>query len=362
MPSAKQTAELAADPLPWQRIPWLAGELHDVVDDHEVAVEVLLGDDPQLVLDPLAGLAVVRLVGVPLGEAALGELAQPAGRRPPVGHELRQPGRPSGGRRRPRRRSRRCAPPRPGSARTGAPSPPPSAGWPSRTPAASRPSRPGCAARGRRPSRRPPGAARAGRSGRCWSRRRAARGRRRAGRAGRCAAESAGNPWSISSTTTCSCPNSAVSRSSSSAAYDGPRVQRLAHHALAAAGEHQPVPAAALGQLVEVVDRSALLVAAQLGVGDRAGQPVVALDAAREHQQVAALGVGDAVLRLGQAEGELGAVDRLQTQPGGVQLGGLGEQRRAVEPVVVGDRQRVQARAGAPRAPGGRGRWRRRGS
>ena len=58
-----------------------------------------------------------------------------------------------------------------------------------------------------------------------------------------------------------------------------------------------------------------------------------------QHQQVAPLGVGNAVLRSGQAQGELGAED------GGKVVGrrGLGQHRRAVEAVVVGDRERVEA-------------------
>ena len=114
--------------------------------------------------------------------------------------------------------------------------------------------------------------------------------------------------------------------------------QRLPHRALAAAGEHHPVAAAPLAELVEVVDRAALLVAAQVRLGHRRGEPVVALDPARQHQQVAALGVGDAVLRAAQPERELGAED------GGQVVGGcgLGQHRGAVEAVVVGDRERVQ--------------------
>ena len=117
------------------------------------------------------------------------------------------------------------------------------------------------------------------------------------------------------------------------------RRERLPHRTLAAAGEHRPVAAPLLGQLVEVVDGSALLVAAQVGVGHRRGQPVVALDAPRQHQQVAALGVGHAVLRPAESERQLGAED------GGQVVGGrrLGQHGRAVEAVVVGDREGVQA-------------------
>ena len=115
--------------------------------------------------------------------------------------------------------------------------------------------------------------------------------------------------------------------------------ERLADQALAAAGEDVPVVAALLGQLFEVVERTSLLVAAQLRLGDRPRQPVVALDAAGEHQQVAALGIGDALLRDGEPERQLGAVHRAQRR---ILLGRLGEAHRAVEAVVVGDRERRQ--------------------
>ena len=117
--------------------------------------------------------------------------------------------------------------------------------------------------------------------------------------------------------------------------------QRLLDRALAAARQHHPVAAPALAQLVEVVDRAALLVAAQVRVGHRRGEPVVALDPARQHQQVAALGVGHAVLRAGEPEGQLGAEDGGQV----VRRRGLGQHRGAVEAVVVGDREGVQAEA-----------------
>jgi hypothetical protein len=114
--------------------------------------------------------------------------------------------------------------------------------------------------------------------------------------------------------------------------------ERLAHEALAAAGEHVPVPAALLGQLLEVVDRSALLVAGQLRLGDGGGQPVVALHTAGEHEQVAALGVGHPLLRCREAERQLRAEDRRQAQL----LCRLGEAGHTVEAVVVGQGQRLQ--------------------
>ena len=100
-------------------------------------------------------------------------------------------------------------------------------------------------------------------------------------------------------------------------------------------------PWAVAASSAEVVERPALLVAAQLGLGDRPGQLVVAGHASGEHQQVLALGVGHPVLRHGQTERELGAVDRAQV----VRRRGLGEPRRGVEAVVVGDGQRIQAEA-----------------
>ena len=116
--------------------------------------------------------------------------------------------------------------------------------------------------------------------------------------------------------------------------------QRLANQTLATAGEDVPVAAPLLGQLLEVVERSTFLVAAQLRLGDRPGQPVVSLDAAGEHEQVAALGVGDPLLRGRETERQLRPVHRAQRR---VLLGRLREPHRAVEAVVVGDGQRGQA-------------------
>ena len=71
-----------------------AGEVDDVVHDHEVAREVLLLDDPELVLEPVAGLLLVRHPDVALGEAVLGEHPQPRRRRVAGGDlPLRQRGR-----------------------------------------------------------------------------------------------------------------------------------------------------------------------------------------------------------------------------------------------------------------------------
>ncbi len=114
--------------------------------------------------------------------------------------------------------------------------------------------------------------------------------------------------------------------------------QRLRDEALAAAGQHRPVAAPTLAQLVEVVDRSPLLVAAQVGIGHRRGESVVALDPACQHEQVAALGVRHTVLRAREPQGQLGAED------GGQVVGRrcLGQHRSRVEAVVIGERERVQ--------------------
>ena len=65
-----------------------------------------------------------------------------------------------------------------------------------------------------------------------------------------------------------------------------------------------------LSQFLQVVRRTSLLVATQLSLGDGGGQPVVALNTPGQDEEVGALGVGDAVLWCGEAEGEFGAVDR----------------------------------------------------
>src|SRR5699024_2459067 len=64
------------------------------------------------------------------------------------------------------------------------------------------------------------------------------------------------------------------------------RLERAAHAGLAAAGEHQPVPGGQVGQLLGLVVGLTLGAAGQVGVGDRPGQPPVALRPAGQHQQV----------------------------------------------------------------------------
>ena len=104
---------------------------------------------------------------------------------------------------------------------------------------------------------------------------------------------------------------------------------------LTAAGQDLPMAVGGLGELVQVVDRAALLVPAELGGGDRRRQPVVALDPPSQHQQMPALRVGHPVLRGAQAQRQFGAVH------GGQVVGQrcLGEPRRGVQPVVIGQGQ-----------------------
>jgi hypothetical protein len=110
--------------------------------------------------------------------------------------------------------------------------------------------------------------------------------------------------------------------------------ERSRYGALATAGERHPVPAMCRRQLGQVVDRAALS-PAHLGGGDGAGQPPVPVGVAGQDQQVAALGVGDPVLALGQPEAQLGAEDGPDPGPSG----GLGEADHPVHAVVVGERQ-----------------------
>ena len=61
---------------------------------------------------------------------------------------------------------------------------------------------------------------------------------------------------------------------------------------LAAPGEDLPVPAVAVGQVVEGEDRLPLLPAGQVGLGDDPAEAGVALGVPGQHHQVGAVGVG----------------------------------------------------------------------
>src|SRR5690606_26122706 len=111
--------------------------------------------------------------------------------------------------------------------------------------------------------------------------------------------------------------------------------QPLTYTAFSTAGEDRPVFARARGEVVQIVDRSPLLAAAQLGPGDSTGQPVIALQTASEHEKVLTDRIGNAVLRPGQPQRQFGTEDRLHL--GAADVGCLGETGGTVETVMVGD-------------------------
>ena len=106
-----------------------------------------------------------------------------------------------------------------------------------------------------------------------------------------------------------------------------------------ATGQDHPRAGAALGQFLQVVKRSPLLIAAQLCLSDRRGKPVVALDTTSQNEQVLPLRIGDAVLGNCQAERELGAVNGFEV----ICQRCFGNPGRCVEAVMVGDCQPGQA-------------------
>ncbi len=125
------------------------------------------------------------------------------------------------------------------------------------------------------------------------------------------------------------------------------------HRALATPGEHQPVAlvggrGAGAAGAAEVGQGQAgpALLAAQLGVADGPGQQRVAAGVAGQHHQVALVGarprVGLPHRHPPPPEGELAAEDGGQAEL----AGGLGHAHHPVEPVVVGDGQRLEAESG----------------
>ena len=114
--------------------------------------------------------------------------------------------------------------------------------------------------------------------------------------------------------------------------------ERPAHGALSAPRQHRPFAARRRGERFEFVDRAPLLGSLKLGVRDGAGESVIALLAAAQHEQVGAHRIGFALLRLGELKRELGPEYGLQLQ----RFGRLGKPDDAVEAVVVGDCERVQ--------------------
>jgi hypothetical protein len=81
--------------------------------------------------------------------------------------------------------------------------------------------------------------------------------------------------------------------------------QRPRYQALAAAGEHQHVAAQVGGDLFQVVDRPALLLAGEVGFGHDPAQPGVPLRPAGKRKQVRPDRVRFAVLWRRQIEREL---------------------------------------------------------
>ncbi len=130
-------------------------------------------------------------------------------------------GRPVAGRRHRRARAPpRARPPR-ASGRSAGPARPPSASRPPEPEAASPPTRPADGVPAPRPRWRPAESRPAWRSARCWSPRRRSPTRLPAAPARRCAV-STGSPWSHSSITTLSRPNTSTSRATSREAARGP--------------------------------------------------------------------------------------------------------------------------------------------
>jgi hypothetical protein len=125
------------------------------------------------------------------------------------------------------------------------------------------------------------------------------------------------------------------------------------HRALATAGEHEPVAPVGHGRAgasdaaqVGEGEAGPALLAAELGVADGPGQQRVAAGIAGEHHQVAFVGTGPRVglphRHRAAPEGQLAAEDGGQAQL----AGRLGHAHHAVEAVVVGDGQRLEAEAG----------------
>ena len=129
-------------------------------------------------------------------------------------------------------------------------------------------------------------------------------------------------------------------------------VELLPHRALAAPGEDQPVPVGRRGELVEVVDGSALRPAAQLGLADHPAQRGVTVRVAGEDEQVVTGRVGHTDPGRDQLLG-LGARQRHVQPQLGAEAGGeadllrrLGEADDAVHAVVIGEGERAQAEPG----------------
>ena len=121
--------------------------------------------------------------------------------------------------------------------------------------------------------------------------------------------------------------------------------QRRGHGALATPGEHRPVaPGPAGGRLGHRGERQTRtpLLPRHLGLGEQRGEPGVALGVTGQDHQVGTLGVGRAAAGSGGVEGDLGTEDGRQPE----RAGGLGEADHAVEAIVIGDGEGVEAEPG----------------
>ncbi len=122
-------------------------------------------------------------------------------------------------------------------------------------------------------------------------------------------------------------------------------LERVPDGALAAAGEHEPLPGRGLGQLRRSVAGRPLRPRGQVRVGDRRRQGAVPVRTACEHEQVGGPRVGNGRRRVEDAVGvrqvQLGTEDRRQPDL----ARSLGEADDAVQPVVVGQGERAQPEA-----------------
>ena len=123
-----------------------------------------------------------------------------------------------------------------------------------------------------------------------------------------------------------------------------PGDKRGRHGAAPAAGEDAPVTPVGLGKEAEIESGPALLPPGEMGPGDRRRQPGVPFGVSRQHDEVRRLGIDRAGPRLGSAgragrQRELGAKDGPQRELPGRR----GKADDAVAPVVVGERERLEA-------------------
>jgi hypothetical protein len=102
--------------------------------------------------------------------------------------------------------------------------------------------------------------------------------------------------------------------------------------------QHGPLPTAGAGQILQVEPGPVLLPTRQMPLRDNPRQPSIPRQATGQNQQMITFRIRDSRLRAWQTHRQLRPVDR-----GQIQLrGGLGEHRRPVKAVMIGQRQTVQ--------------------